>query len=156
MKRLSRGWGEGNERGFSAVEFLVAAVVFGILASGIIQAFISIRHSYAVARQLNEMYTVLSACPEIDRALEFNSLSDTANCSPNNTFGHENGIAGTRTYTPTLDVTLTTDPTFVATGDPLRNIPDSKVVDVEVGFPNKTSKPMELRMLITRNGVGQQ
>lgn len=146
----------GGQEGFSAVEFLVAAVVFGIVAVSIIQGFISIRHSYAIARQLNEMYTVLSACPEIDRALEFNSLSDTANCSPNNTFGYENGMIGTRTYTPSLDVALTTDPAFVATGDPLRNIPDSKVVQVNVGFPDKTTKPMELRMLITRNGVGQQ
>lgn len=156
MTKISRGWGERDERGFSAVEFLVAAVVFGILASGIVQAFISIRYSYAVARQLNEMYTVLSACPEIDRALEFNSLSDTANCSPNNIFGLENGMAGTRTYAPSLDVTLTTDPAFVATTDPLRNIPDSKVVDVSVGFSGDTIKPMELRMFITRNGVGQQ
>lgn len=156
MTGLFRGRGEGDERGFSAVEFLVAAVVFGISSVSIVQGFISVRHSYAVARQLNEMYTVLSACPEIDRALEFNSLSDTANCSPNNTFGFENGMTGTRTYTPSLDVTLTTDPAFVATTDPLRNIPDSKIVDVSVGFPDKSNKPMELRMFITRNGVGQQ
>lgn len=154
MHRHIRGW--GDVRGFSAVEFLVASVVFGILMVGIVQAFISVRNSYSIARQLNEMYTVLSACPEIDRALEYNSLSDTANCSPNNTFALENGIAGTRTYTPALDVTLTTDPAFVSSGDPLANIPDSKVVEVTVGFPGKTLNPMELRMLITRNGVGQQ
>ncbi len=149
-------WRRGGQEGFSAVEFLVAAVIFGVVASSIIQGFISVRRSYAVARQLNEMYTVLSACPEIDRALEFNSLSDTANCSPNNTFSYENGMTGTRTYTPSLDVMLTNDPAFVATGDPLSNIADSKVVQVNVGFPDKTTKPMELRMLITRNGVGQQ
>ena len=145
-----------DQRGFSAVEFLVAAVVFGIMVAGVADAYMGVKRQYAVARQLNEMYTVLSACPEIDRALEFNSLSDTANCSPNNTFAREDGLTGTRSYTPALKVTLTTDPAFVASGDPLKNIPDSKVVDVTVGFPGKTSKPMELRMLITRNGVGQQ
>jgi type II secretory pathway pseudopilin PulG len=145
-----------SKTGFSAVEFLIAAMVFGIIAAGITSSFLGIRRSYNVARQLNEMYTVLSACPEIDRALEFNSLSDTANCSPNNEFAREDGLGGKRTYTPALDVTLTSDPALVAAGDPLRNFPDSKVVDVKVGFPDKKTKSMELRMLITRNGVGQQ
>lgn len=145
-----------NSKGFSAVEFLVAAVVFGILATGLSSAFIGLRNSYAVAQQLNEMYTVLSACPEIDRALEFNSLSDTANCSPNNEFAREDGRPGKRTYSPNLKVLLTSDPTLIAANDPLRNIPDSKIVNVSVGFPDETSKSIELRMLITRNGVGQQ
>ena len=144
-----------GKKGFSAVEFLIAAVVFGIITSGLFNAYISMRHSYEIARQLSEMYTVLSACPEIDRALEFNSLSDSANCSPNNAFVREDGRAGVRTYTPKLDVTLTTDSALPLT-DPLKNIPDSKIIDVSVGFPDKTTRPMQLRMLITRNGVGQQ
>ena len=146
-----------NENGFSAVEFMVAAVVFGMLASSIITAFISLRNTYEKARELNEMYTVLSACPEIDRALEYNSLNDAVNCSPNNAFAREDGYLGTRVYSPILDVALTTDPVIVGANDPLKNIPDSKIVDVKVGFvKNQTSRPMELRMLITRNGVGQQ
>lgn len=144
-----------NQKGFSAVEFLVAAVVFGIITSGLFSAYISMRHSYELARQLSEMYTVLSACPEIDRALEFNSLSDSANCSPNNAFVREDGRPGTRTYIPKLNVTLTNDPTL-SSSDPLKNIPDSKIVDVSVGFPDGKTRPMQLRMLITRNGVGQQ
>lgn len=144
-----------GKKGFSSVEFLIAAVVFGILTTGLFNAYISMRHSYETARQLSEMYTVLSACPEIDRALEFNSLEDTANCSPNNAFVREDGRAGTRSYTPKLDVTLTTDPS-IPSDDPLKNVPDSKIVNVSVGFQNKTTRPMELRMLITRNGVGQQ
>ncbi|HPR09639.1 prepilin-type N-terminal cleavage/methylation domain-containing protein [Candidatus Saccharibacteria bacterium] len=145
-----------RQRGFSAVEFLVAAVVFGIITLGIFSAFSAVQRSYALARQLNEMYTVLSACPEIDRALEYNSLSDTANCSPNNTFLRENGLTGKRSYTPVLDVVQTNDPAFVASGDVLKNVPDSKIIDVTVGFPDKKTRPMELRMLVTRNGVGQQ
>lgn len=147
-----------RQEGFSSVEFLVAAVVFGILVGGLVTAFMAVRNSYEIARQLNEMYTVLSACPEIDRALEYNSLSDTVNCSPNNTFVREDGLLGSRSYSPELRVALTTDPAVIAANDPLKNIPDSKIVDVKVGFVHDKSgyKPMELRMLITRNGVGQQ
>lgn len=145
-----------NQKGFSALEFVVASVVFGIIAMSTISTFMSVRHSYEVARQLDEMYTVLSACPEIDRALEFNSLSDVANCSPNNQFVRENNLPGSRTYAPALNVTLTSDPSLVTKNDPLRVYPDSKIVDVTVGFQGKNTKPMELRMLITRNGVGQQ
>jgi prepilin-type N-terminal cleavage/methylation domain-containing protein len=144
-----------KQAGFSAVEFLVAAVVFGIMATGIVDSYNSIKRSYSVARQLNEIYAVLSACPEIDRALEFNSLSSTNNCYPNNTFVVEDGVSGTVSYQPSLTVVDT--PTLPAS-DPLRNVPDSKIVSVSVPFPNAPSsaQPYQLRMLITRNGVGQQ
>ena len=142
--------------GFSAVEFIVASVVFGILVVGIINTVVSVRHTYEVARELNEMYIVLSACPEIDRALEFNSLTSATNCSPSNAFSREDSMGGQRTYTPTLTVTSTTDPAFVSSNDPLKNIPDSKVVDVQVGFQKQQGASLELRMLVTRNGVGQQ
>lgn len=117
-------------------------------------SFVSLKSSYTVARQLNEVYTVLSACPEVDRALEFNSLSNSSNCYPNNAFPAEDGGTGIITYTPTLTVT---DTTALPISDPLNNIPDSKVVNIDVGFPRpRTSAPhLRLRMLITRNGVGQ-
>ena len=141
------------QHGFSAVEFLIAAVVFGVLVTGITSAYISIRKSYRIARQLNEMYTVLSACPEIDRALEFNSLSSTSNCYPNNKFLVENKAGGYITYAPNLTVTNTA---LLGAGDPLKAIPDSKVIDISVRYPKEsTVPPLELRMLITRNGVGQ-
>ena len=147
--------GTKNQAGFSAVEFLVAAVVFGIMAVGIVNAFISVRRTYSVARQLNEIYAVLSACPEVDRALEFNSLSSTNNCYPNNTFVVEDGISGAVTYQPALTVV---DTSTLAASDPLKTIPDSKVVSISVPFPHAPSsaQPFQLRMLITRNGVGQQ
>ncbi len=142
-----------NEAGFSAVEFLLAAVVFGILVVGLSNAYKSMNFSYTVARQLNEMYTVLSACPEIDRALEFTALESTTNCSPNNTFRVEDAPGGTITYSPVLTVTDTAD---LSSGDPLYGYPDSKIVDVKVGFPQTSStQSMELRLLITRNGIGQ-
>ncbi|MGB4800566.1 MAG: prepilin-type N-terminal cleavage/methylation domain-containing protein [Candidatus Saccharimonadales bacterium] len=142
-----------SQRGFSAVEFLIASVVFGILIMGITSAYISIRKSYRIARQLNEMYTVLSACPEIDRALEFNSLSSTSNCYPNNKFRVENNAGGYISYAPTLTVT---DTASISVSDPLHTTPDSKVVDITVRYPKETTvPPLELRMLITRNGVGQ-
>jgi len=98
---------------------------------------------------------VLSACPELDRALEFNSLSSGNSCYPNNTFQVEDTTASKSVaYTPTLTVT---DTSGLPGSDPLQAIPDSKVVDIQVGFPapNTAIAPLKLRILITRNGIGQ-
>jgi hypothetical protein len=143
-----------DQAGFTIVEAIIGCVVFGILVGTMLNAFVSLQSSYRTARQLNEIYTVLSACPEVDRALEFNSLNSTTNCYPNNVFSAENGGTATITYTPTLTVT---DTTALTSSDPLYNIPDSKVVSIDVGFPrpNQAAPHLQLRMLITRNGVGQ-
>lgn len=146
-RRLGQG-------GFTAVEFMAATVILGIIVIGLVDAYNAIRFSYATARQLNEIYTVLSACPEVDRALEFNSLTSTNNCYPNNSFPAEDGGPGTITYSPTLTVTNTSS---LPNTDPLQTIPDSKVVGISVGFPrpNQNAPALQLRMLITRNGIGQ-
>lgn len=143
-----------GQGGFTAVEVMAAAVVMAIIVIGLVGAYRAIRSSYTVARQLNEIYTVLSACPEVDRALEFNSLTSTNNCYPNNSFAAENGGPGTITYAPSLTVTNTSS---LAASDPLSTVPDSKVVSISVGFPapNTSSPALQLRMLITRNGIGQ-
>jgi len=143
-----------DQGGFTIVEAILACIVFGILVGTMLNAFVSLQASYRTARQLNEIYTVLSACPEVDRALEFNSLNSTTNCYPNNVFPAEDGSTATVTYTPSLTVT---DTASLASSDPLYNIPDSKVVSIDVGFPkpNQASPHLQLRMLITRNGVGQ-
>jgi hypothetical protein len=144
-----------DSSGFTIVELVLACVIFPLIVVGVANSYNSVRHAYATARQLNEMYAVLSACPELDRALEFNSLSSGTNCYPNNVFQVEN-TTDTRsiTYSPTLTVT---DTTALASGDPLKTIPDSKVVKIQVGFPapNTSRPPLELRILITRNGIGQ-
>jgi len=141
--------------GFTAIELLIACFVFPIIVVGIATAYQAIRRSYTTARQLNEMYAVLSACPEVDRALEFNSLSSTTNCYPNNTFLIEN-VESTRTinYSPSLTVT---DTTSLGASDPLKTVPDSKVVEIQVNFlpPAASNTPLRLRRLITRNGIGQ-
>ena len=144
-----------NRKGFTIVEAILGCAVFGIMVITMINSLDSLRISYTTARQLNEIYTVLSACPEVDRALEFTSLSNTTNCYPNNAFPAEDGGGGTITYSPTLTVT---DATSLPSTDPLHTIPDSKVVDIQVGFPrpNQAAPNMELRMLITRNGIAQQ
>ena len=143
-----------GQAGFTVVEVMAAIVVLGIIVAGLISAYNSIRASYVTARQLNEIYTVLSACPEVDRALEFNSLSSTNNCYPNNSFSAENGGPGTITYTPTLTVTNTS---ALPNTDPLQAVPDSKAIKIVVGFPapNTNAPALQLRMLITRNGIGQ-
>lgn len=144
-----------TDSGFSIVEIVIACIVLPLVVAGVVNSFNAVRHSYSVSKQLNEMYTVLSACPELDRALEFNSLSNTNNCYPNNSFPAENGGTATITYAPSLTVTNTSD---LSSSDPLKSIPDSKVVSISVGFPapNSSRPPVQLRMLITRNGIGQQ
>jgi hypothetical protein len=144
-----------GDDGFTIVEAILACAVFGILVATMFNAFVSLRQSYTTSRQLNEIYTVLSACPEVDRALVYDSLNSTTNCYPNNVFPAEDGSSRTITYTPSLTVTNTS---ALAGSDPLYNIPDSKVISLDVGFPrpNQAAPHLQLRMLITRNGVGQQ
>jgi Tfp pilus assembly protein PilE len=145
-----------NSGGFTIVELVLACVIFPLIVAGITTSYNSIRQAYMTARQMNEMYAVLSACPELDRALEFNSLNSGTNCYPNNSFQVENTTATTiNTYAPTL---IVTDTTSLPTTDPLQTIPDSKVVNIQVGFPrpNTNRPPLQLRILITRNGIGQQ
>ena len=144
----------GNQ-GFSIVELLVAIVVMPIIVASTVSAYNAAAHVYNVTRQLNEMYAVLSACPELDRALEFNSLTSSNNCYPNNVFSREDGSTRTVTYYPVLTLT---DTTSLPASDPLQAIPDSKVISVSVAYPspNGSITPLQLRMLITRNGIGQQ
>jgi prepilin-type N-terminal cleavage/methylation domain-containing protein len=140
--------------GFTVVEVLLASAIFAILVVGIVSAYAAVRKSYSISRQLNEIYTVLSACPEIDRALEFTSLTSGTNCYPNNQFQAEGGGSNDITYTPTLTVT---DTTSLPLSDPLKTVPDSKVIDVNTGYAlNTGGSILKLRLLITRNGVAQQ
>lgn len=140
--------------GFTIVEILIACVVFPIIMFGITNAYQALQKSYTTAKQLNEIYAVISACPEVDRALEFNSVTSTTNCYPNNSFVAEGGgRAAVITYAPTLAVTATS---ALGATDPLLNVYDSKVIDISVGYPNNPSAtPVKLRLLITRNGIGQ-
>jgi hypothetical protein len=85
--------------------------------------------------------------------LEYSSLSSTTNCYPNNIFDVENSSVGKITYTPSLTVT---DTSALAASDPLKTIPDSKVINIQVGFPEPSTAPdLKLKILITRNGIGQ-
>ena len=141
-----------KEEGYTFVEFVIAAFIFSIVVIGLANAFNSVSRTYALTRQLNEMFAVLSACPEIDRALNYDSVSGSTNCFPNNTFQAEGGVNTTITYNPTLTVTPTDS---LPVGDPLRDIPDSKVVEVSVDYTNPLNKPWLIRLLVTRNGISQ-
>ena len=142
-----------KQGGFTIIEVVMASIVFPILVIGVVSAFTTAQKIYTASRQLNEVYAVLSACPEIDRALEFSTLSSGTNCYPNNSFSSESTGGRVSVYAPTLTVT---DTTALPTGDPLKTIPDSKVVDVKSTFSLGGSTPLELRLLITRNGIAQQ
>lgn len=144
---------KNSEAGFSVVEILIVTVIVSTLFIGIANAFTNVSRTYTLTRQLNEMYAVLSSCPEIDRALQYDSISGTTNCFPNNVFKGE-GMSGAKiTYTPTLNVTPTTG---LPVADPLYNIPDSKVVDISVSNPTSAAQPWKIRLLVARNGIGQQ
>ena len=142
-----------DQNGFTIIELVVATVVFPIIVIGISNLFMSVGHSYQISRQLNEMYAVLSACPEIDRALQYDVVTSATNCYPNNTFSAENGGTTSFDYTPSLTVSTANS---LPTDDPLYNIPDSKVIDVNVGFIDNSGKPLKMRLLISRNGISQQ
>lgn len=143
-----------KQKGFTTVEILIATIIFPIIVIGIANAFDAVSKVYRISRQLNEIYAVLSACPEIDRALEFSSLSSGTNCYPNNNFAVEGLGTGSFTYSPTLSVTDTPN---LPVSDPLKDIPDSKVVEVSTGYVmDSAGTPLKLRLLITRNGVAQQ
>lgn len=141
-----------NQAGFSLVEIILACAIFPIIVVGLTQGFNTIRNSYTLSKELNQMYAVLSACPEIDRALEYDSVVSGSNCYPNNTFYAEGGSGTVFTYSPSL--TVTTTPSLPGT-DPLQAVPDSKVIDISVGYLRSAAPQLELRMLITRNGIGQ-
>lgn len=141
-----------NQAGFTIVEILLACMVFPIIIYGLSQGYDAVRNAYTLSKQYNEMYAVLSACPEIDRALEYDSVTSSTNCYPNNTFQAEGGGSAVITYSPNLTVTSTSS---LDASDPLQPIPDSKVIDIKVGYQHSPAPPLELRMLITRNGVGQ-
>jgi Tfp pilus assembly protein PilV len=140
------------QSGFTIVEILIACIIFPLIVSGMTVAFEAVNQQYKIAKQYNEMYAVLSACPEIDRALEYTSLSNGTNCFPNNTFKAEGGSGLTITYSPTVTVT---DTSSLGSSDPLKSTPDSKVVAINVPFLKNIAPDLQLRMLITRNGIGQ-
>jgi prepilin-type N-terminal cleavage/methylation domain-containing protein len=142
-----------GQSGFSLIEIVVACVILPILVVTLSIAYNGVKRSYGISRQLGEIYAVLSACPEIDRALEYDSVTSSTNCYPNNSFLAEGGSSTIITYNPTLSITNTS---ALPASDPLQSIPDSKVIDVKVGYQKTTTQPLELRMLITRNGIGQQ
>lgn len=142
-----------KESGFSIVEVLLATVIFPIIVFGLYNAALAVQRSYSYSRQLNEIYAVLSACPELDRALEFNSITEDNNCFPNNIFEIEGGNTGTITYTPNLSIEDSTD---LDPSDELSTIPDSKIITIDVNIPNTSAPPVGLRLLVSRNGLGQQ
>jgi len=141
------------QSGFSIVEIVLACVIFPLLVVGITNGYDAIRNVYTISKQYNEMYAVLSACPEIDRALVYDSITSSNNCFPNNSFQAEGGSGNIITYSPNLSVTNTS---ALPNTDPLQAVPDSKVIDISVSFQQGISSPLELRMLVTRNGIGQQ
>jgi prepilin-type N-terminal cleavage/methylation domain-containing protein len=141
-----------DQQGFTIVEIVLAIAIFPMIVYSMSNAYDIVRRSYTLSRQLNEMYAVLSACPEIDRALEYDSVTNATNCYPNNSFRSEGAGTSTITYAPNLTVTNTAS---LGSSDPLRTVPDSKVINISVGYPKSTAPPLQLRMLITRNGIGQ-
>lgn len=142
-----------SQLGFTIVELMLACIIFPLYVIGFTNASDSIQRAYRTAKEYNEMYAVLSACPEIDRALEFSSLSNSTNCFPNNVFAAEGGSGHTITYNPNVTVT---DTSSLGNTDPLKTVPDSKIIYISVPFRNSSVPQLQLRMLITRNGIGQQ
>lgn len=143
---------ENQQSGFTLMEVVIACVIFPLIVISLSDGYGAIRRTYTLSKQFNEMYAVLSACPEIDRALEYDSITSASNCYPNNSFKAEGGVGTVFTYTPNLSVSSTPS---LPSSDALHTVPDSKVINISVGFPQSSAPPLEVRMLITRNGIGQ-
>ena len=141
-----------KDSGFTVAEVLISIIVFALMATAMAQAFTAVDNVYARTRQLYEIYTVLSACPEIDRALQYEQVTGSVQCFPNNTFAVEGGGSGTIVYNPSLTVTQTSD---LPGSDALKGVPNAKVVEVKVNYLNPVSSPWDIRLLISRNGIGQ-
>lgn len=140
-----------NQSGFSIVEIIIGIVLLGIMIGGVATAFDWLFKDYARSRELNEIYAALSGCPEIDRAMQYESIIST-NCSPNDTFDAETASGNNDiTYVTSSAPILTS---ALAPSDPAYGIPDSKVVDVTV--TPKSGDQWKIRLLISRNGIGQQ
>jgi type II secretory pathway pseudopilin PulG len=140
-----------NQNGFTIVEIIIGIVLLGAVIGGVAVAFDWLFKDYARSRELNEIYAALSGCPEIDRAMQYESIIST-NCSPNDTFDAEIATGNNDiTYVTSSSPVLTS---ALAPSDPAYNIPDSKVVDVTV--TPKSSSSWKIRLLISRNGIGQQ
>src|SRR5690242_5698999 len=77
-----------NQNGFTIVEIIIGIVLLGAVIGGVAVAFDWLFKDYARSRELNEVYAALSGCPEIDRAMQYESIIST-NCSPNDTFDAE-------------------------------------------------------------------
>jgi|AntRauTorckE6833_2_1112554.scaffolds.fasta_scaffold00046_40 prepilin-type N-terminal cleavage/methylation domain-containing protein len=142
-----------DQSGFSIMEIIVASVIFPIIVFGLYNATQAVNRSYSIARQYNEIYAVLSACPELDRALEFNSITEDNNCFPNNVFEVEGGSSGTITYEPNVAIQQTEE---LGATEELSDIDDAKIISINVAIPNTSAPPVELRLLVARNGLGQQ
>lgn len=140
-----------KQSGFTVVEVLVAIVVLGIMITGVALGFQWLIGDYAKSREYNEIYAALSGCPEIDRAMQYESIVST-NCSPNDTFDSEtasgnNDIAYNTSSIPQLTSSLNS-------ADPVYNVPNAKVIDVVV--TPKKGHVWKIRLLVSRNGIGQQ
>jgi hypothetical protein len=150
---MKNWFSQKSQAGFTIIEIVTACVIFPVLVITTYGAFRTVSLDYSQARQFNDIYAVLSACPEIDRALDYDIVTGTNNCYPNNTFYGENGGLAVYSYSPNLTVAATS---ALPNTDPLQAVPDSKVIDITVSNLNGSGSPLELRMLITRNGIGQQ
>ena len=140
-----------KQGGFTIVEIVIGIVLIGIIAGGVAQAFDWLIRDSARSRETNEIYAALSGCPEVDRAMQYESIVST-NCSPNDTFdaeiqGGNNEISYATSSIPVLTSSLNS-------ADPVYNVPDAKVIDVTV--TPKSGHPWKIRLLVSRNGIGQQ
>lgn len=148
-----------RHEGFSIVEVIITMIVATVSFAGLAMMYDSITRLYRESRQLNEVYAVLSSCPEIDRALQYDSISSVANCFPNNIFEGEGLTKSQITYSPSLTVKQAAggpgDPVLDST-DVLYGIPDAKVVDISVNSLTDSKNSWEIRLLVSRNGIGQQ
>lgn len=140
-----------NQKGFTIVELLVGILVFGVVAVAAWQTAVVLRSNYAQTRQLNDITTAMLTFPELNRGLRYESITNEQYVADIN-LRAEGAGGGIINYKPTVTVRDSSQVPETST------IPDSKVVDVEIPYRTSsgTTQPHRLRLLIARNGIGQQ
>lgn len=138
--------------GFTVTELLVATVVLPIFIIGFSQALNLLRDSYATSKQINDILSVISIDPELDRGIRYQNLTNT-NVIKTTTVADEGGA--NRNYTSTLVIQ---DNTSVnESGITINTLPSLKVLDVSSNYRRgSTTEPMKFRLLIAPGGIGQQ
>lgn len=140
-----------SEDGFTIAEVVVGIIVFSIVAVACWQTIVIMRRNYAQTRQMNDVAAAMLTFPELNRGLRYESINN-ATFTPDIPIRSEGQSGSSITYKPTVTIQDSSSVSETST------VPNSKVIDVSIPYRGMGGnvQPIKLRLLIARNGIGQQ